>query len=233
MSTFRQNIPNFVTSLNILSGLIAIYFAFSSGEHFGCMDGWQIACIAIGCAAIFDFFDGFLARLLGAYSELGKQLDSLSDLVSFGVAPAMLLLNVLLSLNHSGWAFWPMIALIIPIMGALRLARFNIDPRQSTEFIGLPIPANAIFWIGYVALINDGCEYAAYPAIAIPVIILEALSMVSQLRMFSLKFKNYKWQGNQFRWIILFLSLIAICCMGLPALLLIIILYFILSLIKR
>ena len=111
------------------------------------MQGYQVAFVLIALAAVFDFFDGFTARLLHAVSPLGKELDSLSDAVSFGLAPGMVLYNMLVQYEpESGVAY---IAMLIPVFGALRLAKFNVSTDQSTTFTGLPIPANAIFWIGF------------------------------------------------------------------------------------
>lgn len=229
MNVIVKNIPNSITCLNILSGCVAVVFAFSPLAQFGPLAGWQCACMAIAFAAVFDFLDGFMARLLGAYSELGKQLDSLSDLVSFGVAPGMMILNLIKAYGIAApWAAW--VALLLPVFAAIRLGKFNIDTRQTVNFIGLPVPANAIFWIGYAALA------AMIPAamatwIVIPLIVIFAWLMVSPIRMFSLKFKNVKWSGNQFRWIIIAAAIVLFCIFGLPALSLIILLYIILSLI--
>lgn len=194
------------------------------------MEGWKWACIAIGVAAVADFLDGFSARLLHSYSELGKQLDSLSDLVSFGVAPAMLMLNIMSGIEKfPSLLTW--LTLLIPVCGALRLARFNIDTRQSTSFIGLPIPANAIFWIGWAALVFDGFSWAVNPWIVAAVIILESYAMVSNLRLFSLKFKSYGWKGNQAKWILLLASAALLIWLGISAFCPIILIYVILAVI--
>ena len=228
MSIIRRNIPNLITCINILSGCVAIVFAFKLKEIYAGMEGWCWACLAIGVAAVADFLDGFTARLLHAYSELGKQLDSLSDLVSFGVAPAMLLLNLITSRpeNPAGLEW---LALFIPVCGAMRLARFNIDTRQSVSFIGLPIPANAIFWIGWTALTADGFSWTLNPWILTAVILLEGWSMICPMRLFSLKFKNYGWKGNERRWILLAASAAMIALWGLSAFCPIIFVYFILA----
>lgn len=194
------------------------------------MEGWKWACIAIGVAAVADFLDGFSARLLHSYSELGKQLDSLSDLVSFGVAPAMLMLNIMSGIEKfPSLLTW--LTLLISVCGALRLARFNIDTRQSTSFIGLPIPANAIFWIGWAALVFDGFSWAVNPWIVAAVIILESYAMVSNLRLFSLKFKSYGWKGNQAKWILLLASAALLIWLGISAFCPIILIYVILAVI--
>jgi len=134
----KKHIPNSITCLNLFSGCVAVFLAFK-GNYEG-------AIIAILLAAVFDFFDGFAARLLKAYSPMGKELDSLADMVSFGVAPGAIVFSLLSETNVCEWL--PFLAFLIPVFSGLRLAKFNIDERQTTSFIGLPTPANAIFWAG-------------------------------------------------------------------------------------
>ena len=235
MNIIRRNIPNAITCLNVLSGCVAIIFAFHSTHIYGSLTGMQCAWIAIGVAAVADFLDGFMARLLKAYSPLGKELDSLCDLVSFGVAPAMMVYNIAVGSPDSPcWLPW--MSLLIPVAGALRLAKFNIDTRQTTSFIGLPIPANAIFWIGYTALAGaDGTGIAALtsPYWLLPVIVLESWLMVSPLPMFSLKFTNYSLRNNRLRYFLLLAAVILIICTGVAGLLWTILLYLLLSLFSK
>jgi len=136
----KDHIPNFITLLNLFAGLLSIYY--------GMINELQFAGMMIFVAAVFDFFDGFTARLLNAKSAIGVQLDSLADMVSFGVAPAFLLFHTIeFSIELTGistWEYLPFIALIIPLFSALRLAKFNIDEEQQTSFIGMPTPAIAI-----------------------------------------------------------------------------------------
>ncbi len=208
-------IPNSITCLNLISGCIAIVMAFK-----GCY-GW--ASIAIAAAAVFDFLDGAMARLMKAYSAVGKELDSLSDLVSFGVAPAAMVYNILP--EEYSW-----IAISIPVCGALRLARFNVDTRQTTSFIGLPIPANAIFWIGAVSWMEDNGPFDAW--IMIPATMLEAQSMLDPIQLVSLKFSNFKLNTeNCLRYFIIAAAIVLTVIFGLPGLSLTIILYYLLGLI--
>ena len=146
-------IPNTITCLNLISGCVAIFMAFHLNDTFGPLQGASWAMLAIGAAAVFDFLDGASARLLKAFSPLGKDLDSLSDLVSFGVAPAMLMLNTMLAYGTYAWPAFAM--LVVPAFGALRLAKFNNDSEQATIFRGLPIPANAIFWLGVYGWVSQ------------------------------------------------------------------------------
>lgn len=208
-------------------GCVAIVFSFQSPLQFGAWYGWQWAMLAIGIAAVADFLDGFMARLLHAYSDLGKQLDSLSDLVSFGVAPAMLLINAISNSSAPAWLSW--VPLIIPIAGAIRLARFNIDTRQETGFIGLPIPANAIFWIGWSYFIFSGYEFAINTITVAAFIVIVSWLMVSPLRLISLKFHNYRFKENIRRWILIGGAIILLVLFGMNAFCPIILLYLLVS----
>lgn len=220
------HIPNTITCLNLLSGSIACILSFSAEEQIGTLYGWQWAFIFIGFAAIFDFCDGAAARLLHAYSLVGKELDSLSDLISFGMAPALLMFNTICHYN-GGMVWWAFIALFIAVIGALRLARFNVDDRQTTTFIGLPIPANAIFWIGFIAWMHAHI-YPGNIATAV-IIVVMSLLMVSRMRMFSLKFKNFRWRENFRRYAILFAAILFVVAEGVPGLAWTIILYILIS----
>ncbi len=203
--------------------------AFHLNEPLGPLTGKYWAMIAMGAAALFDFCDGAAARLLKKFSPLGADLDSLSDMVSFGVAPAMLVLNVMLD---RGDLLWPAFAaLFIPVFGALRLAKFNIDTTQSTVFRGLPIPANAIFWIGVVGWI-DRYFYPGW----LPMLILIAFmcwAMVGKFKMFSLKMKNFDFHENFIRYVLIAATIIFVVVYGLSGLAWAILLYFLLSYLRQ
>ena len=222
-------IPNTVTCLNLLSGCVAVYMAFNIDRQIGCATGAAWAMTAIAAAAVSDFLDGASARLLHAYSPLGKDLDSLSDMVSFGVAPAMLILNVMLGYSSTPWLCFA--AFLLPVCGALRLAIFNNDTEQTSSFRGLPIPANAIFWIGMYGWIS---RYG-YPGTAIMVIliVLLSLAMVGRFKMFSLKFKNFDFSENFCRYVIIVAAVVFVIIYGLAGLSWTILLYFLLSLLRR
>lgn len=227
----KSYIPNTITCLNLISGCVALFFAFHTSESFGSLTGLQWCWIAIGAAALFDFCDGASARLLNAYSPLGKDLDSLSDLVSFGVAPAMMLLNTMLpfATERTGWLCFA--ALLLAPFGALRLAKFNNDSRQTSSFRGLPIPANAIFWIGFTGWI---ARYG-YPGTAVCVILVAAMcaAMVGNFPMFSLKFKNFDLRDNFSRYALLLAALLFVIFYGVAGLMWSIILYFFISFVQR
>ena len=229
MRRIRNNIPNAITSLNLLCGSMACIAAFSCLEpSCGTLRGYELSFVLIAVAALADFLDGLVARLLHAVSGIGKELDSLADLVSFGLAPAMVLYNLML---ENGAGHWALLAMLLPVFGALRLARFNVDTNQATTFTGLPIPANAIFWIGFTAW------YATHTAPLWMVLALVAalsLLMVCNLRMFSLKMHNLaSLKSNWAQYLLIIASVAFTVVMGLPGLALAITLYVILSIIKK
>lgn len=226
----KNNIPNTITCLNLLSGAFAIIFAFRSGELIGSLMGYQWVFVCIAAAAMFDFCDGFSARLLHAYSNLGKELDSLADVVSFGLAPAMLVFNVMRLENEPGSIF-PYFALLLAVFGAVRLAKFNVDDRQTTSFIGLPIPANAIFWIGFVAWLYKYGFVNNYILVAI--ILVFSYLMVSNIKMFSLKFKNLHFGENLLRYVLILGTILFVLSYGVSGLVWTIVLYIALSLFSR
>ena len=229
LTSIKNNIPNTITSLNLVCGAIAIMFSFRYAETFdtflGVLKGYEISFVFIGLAAVFDFCDGFSARLLHAYSDLGKELDSLSDLVSFGVAPAMLVYNTVQHYNPG--SIFAYFAALLGVFGALRLAKFNIDTRQKTTFIGLPIPANAIFWIGMVAWFNR-YTYPHDVVVLIMVLIFSYL-MVSPLKMFSLKFQNLDVQDNFLRYVLILGAILFVVSYGICGFAWTIVLYVFLS----
>ena len=230
LKAIKNSIPNTITSLSLICGALACIFSFHYNEEIGCMLGYEWAMLCIGIGAIFDFCDGAAARMLHAYSDMGKELDSLADLISFGLAPAMLVFNTIAIHNSDPLSPWAFAALFIPAMGALRLAKFNIDTRQTTTFIGLPIPANAIFWIGLVSWINTADFYPGNWIIAVAIIAV-SLVMVSNISMFSLKFKNFKVKENALRFLIIIAAIALTCIFGLAGLMWTILLYVLLSIV--
>lgn len=209
LQSTRNNAPNAVTCCNLLSGALACVAAFHAFEPWWWgLQGYQVAFVLIALATVFDFFDGFTARLLHAVSPLGKELDSLSDAVSFGLAPGMVLYNMLVQYEpESGVAY---IAMLIPVFGALRLAKFNVSTDQSTTFTGLPIPANAIFWIGFTNFYAE--HHADVPVLVVAVLVVAlSLLMVCNLRMFSLKLHSLSVKENYKQYL---LVLAFVLCVG-------------------
>ena len=189
------------------------------------MQGYQVAFVLIALAAVFDFFDGFTARLLHAVSPLGKELDSLSDAVSFGLAPGMVLYNMLVQYEpESGVAY---IAMLIPVFGALRLAKFNVSTDQSTTFTGLPIPANAIFWIGFTNF------YAEHHADVPVLVVALSLLMVCNLRMFSLKLHSLSVKENYKQYLLVLAFVICVGFCGITGLAWAMLFYIVLSAVTK
>jgi len=195
----KKHIPNFITCLNLFAGSMAVYYAFQAN--------YPAVLLLVLVAAVFDFFDGFAARLLKAYSPMGKEMDSLADVISFGLAPGAVAFSML---QESGLPLWLSFAgFIIPVFSALRLAKFNIDERQTSSFIGMPTPANAIFWVGLGYSFSE-LLIANNWLILIFIVVLSGL-LVAEIPMFSLKFKSYGWKANQLQYIFL------LVCIGLLA----------------
>ncbi len=196
-------IPNLITSLNLLAGAMATVMAVR-GEL-------QNAFWCVALAAVFDFLDGLAARLLKQYSRIGVQLDSLADMVSFGLAPAAVAFTMWQA--SGGVGLWCYLAFVLAVFSALRLARFNIDESQTTEFVGMPTPAMALFVVSAGYVFDTGTISLAQWTIPAGVAVLCFL-MVCPLRMFSLKFSG---TGNALRIVFLVLALAAVAVFGVAA----------------
>ena len=229
-----KHIPNSITCCNLLSGCISILLT--------CNGYIMAAGVMIFLAAFFDFCDGFSARLLKAYSPLGAQLDSLSDVVSFGVAPSFIIyyyLNNAVSLVEpsslwhieiAGFGIIPLTAFFLAIFAALRLAKFNIDERQTTSFIGLPTPAMGLFvaslpfTIGHKSL-NFMGNIITNPYFLLATIILFSFLMVSEIPFFSLKIKNIRFKENIHIYILAIFTIAAFIFLGFAAIPFVILFY--------
>lgn len=224
-----RNIPNAVTCLNLLSGCMATACAFSPFEDFYGFRGYEACFLFIMLGAVADFFDGFCARLLDVHSPIGADLDSLSDLVTFGVAPAMLLLNLFAASPAADWMRW--CVMLIPLCGALRLARFNVDSTQTTVFRGLPIPSCALFCIGLGAVMVSPSGFNPYAALGCTVFI--ALLMVAPIRMISLKFKSFRPDSqNLMRYMLMVSAPVCLILWGWAGFMILICIYIVLSFIS-
>lgn len=229
--SITKYIPNTITCFNLASGCFATIMALQGDL--------KAAIIWIIIAAIFDFSDGLAARLLKAYSPLGKELDSLSDIVSFGVAPGMslyvLLATAVGSSEISGISWLPYLAFVIPVFSGLRLAKFNVDERQSTSFIGIPVPAHALLWgsLSYV-LQPFITNHALYILIACLIASMAtSYLLVSEVPMFSMKVKSLKWKGNELRYILIVCGLLFLLLFGFLGIAGTMLLYIILSLFNK
>ena len=234
----KNHIPNFITLLNLLSGCIAIVFIFE--------DQLVVASYLIGLAAIFDFLDGFLARLLNAKSSIGKDLDSLADVISFGLVPGLILFKLINysfeNIMNSGITILiPYIAFLIPMFSALRLAKFNNDERQQIVFIGLPTPANALLIASFPLILIQkstlvGIDISSVHSLFYNTVFLIALTillsylLIAKIPLLSLKFKTYNWNENKIRYIFLGISCIFLILLFYSAIPGIILLYILLSL---
>lgn len=265
MNAVKRNIPNAITCGNLLCGCLAIVKAFEGDLV------W--AAYLVGIAAMLDFFDGFAARLLKATSPIGKDLDSLADMVTFGVVPGVVVFKMImqarivsdsLKLNAPdsaaqaygpGTLWFGYIAFLIPIFSAIRLAKFNNDTRQTESFIGLPTPANAIFFCSLPLVLKQISveisanknpfamlvDIASDPVLALlhsPVFLLTltvcfSLLLVAPLPLFSLKFKSFGWKGNEIRYTFLILSVTLVSFLQFKGSPLVIILYLVMSVINN
>ena len=222
-----KHIPNTLTSCNLISGCIAIVFALSAN--------YTMALTFIVVGAVFDFFDGMSARLLGVSSPIGKELDSLADVITFGVAPSSMIYTLFLTLSKSGWnetlAFAvPYVAFVMAAFSALRLAKFNLDERQTTSFIGLPTPANALFW-GALIVGNENVfdENSYYIYLLIILVFVSSWLLVAEIPMFALKFKHWGWRDNKVKYVFLISCLPILLIFGISGISVIIAWYICLS----
>lgn len=226
-----RNIPNTLTSCNLFSGCIAAYMAFHGN--------YKEALLFIVLGAMFDFFDGMTARLLHVSSPIGKELDSLADDITFGLAPAAIAFSLFKEVYYPDFlmpvaGIMPYTAFLIAVFSGLRLAQFNIDERQTSSFIGMPTPANALFWAslavgGHSFLISDNFN-AIYLFV---LVVVMSLLLVAELPMFSLKFKDLSWGHNKVSYIFLIVSLPLLIIFQLSGIAAVIIWYILLSLATR
>lgn len=233
----KKHIPNSITSLNLLCGVLATVFALCGNI--------KVAAILIFAGAFFDFFDGFAARALGVSGPMGKELDSLADLVSFGFAPAAMYStyikyaitgNYFVNLCSSGLLlFWCLLPFILVIFAALRLAKFNIDTRQTENFLGLTTTATGLFTASLLWFVASHPTWFVTwlrPSVVMLMIFIFCVLLVSEVPMFSLKIKHWTWQGNELRFILVAVALISIIFLGLGGVALTILFYIIFSLVR-
>lgn len=224
-------IPNLLTLSNLLCGSFAAVSALVYGDL-------RTAFLLVIAAAVFDFFDGFAARLLRCQSPIGVELDSLADMVSFGFAPAAVLFAMYLSSepnwNWSGWSLsWAgCFVFVVAAFAALRLAKFNIDETQHTEFCGLPSPAGALFCTSLGWLSARGVLQMSSEAILLAAAVVAWL-MIARIRMFSFKFQGFGWRGNGLRYGFLLAAVVLLLWMGLGAVPLIIMGYVLVSALRN
>ena len=208
----RRHIPNTITCCNLLSGCVAATYAFEGI--------YTIAFVCIIMGAVFDFFDGLTARALKVSSPIGKELDSLADVVTFGFAPAAMVFSWLRECADAHLdmlvAFAvPFLAFLLVAFSALRLAKFNVDERQTSSFIGLPTPANALFWGALVLGSHDKMVASPFGwVLIVALVLLFSWLLVAEIPMFSLKFKSLAWKPNRIAYIFLLVSLVLLIVLG-------------------
>jgi CDP-diacylglycerol--serine O-phosphatidyltransferase len=234
----KRHLPNLITLLNLACGTVAIVLTLE-GQ-------WRWAVYLVLAAAVFDFLDGFAARMLKAYSQTGKHLDSLADMVSFGVLPAVLIYtlfkNLFLNQPMEAGKFytqlqWVVLAsvLLVPAFSAIRLARFNSEEDQGSFFYGLPTPAHALFWTGiFWQIMQSGSLYGSPLNLFFiwAIMLIMAFHMILPIPMYSLKFEHFRIRGNLIRYFLLLLSVVILVSFGLGGLPLVILVYILLSLLN-
>ena len=227
----KKHIPNSITCCNLISGCIATGFAFAGNI--------KVALLLIIIGAVFDFFDGMLARLLNVSSPIGKELDSLADVITFGLAPSTIIFSQLHVMSYPTFLeplrdYLPYAAFIMAAFSALRLAKFNLDERQALGFIGLPTPANALFWGSLLVGVGEKLEtrpWALYFILA--GVLISSWLLVSEIPMFALKFKHWSFKGNEVKYLCLITCCPLVVIFGISSFAIIIAWYVILSAIVK
>lgn len=221
----KKHIPNSLTSANLICGMLGIVFVLDGQINFG--------AYFIFAAALFDFLDGFVARLLKVPSEIGKQLDSLADLVTFGILPAFILFKMVEN-NTEIW-YLPYLVFIMGVFSAIRLAKFNIDERQSDRFIGVPTPANALL-VSTLPFLSEKSTFfenlLQNPFVLISISFVMSYLLIAELPLIALKFKDYSFFKNIFRYFVIALTLISLILFGIAGIPFAIILYIALSVVE-
>ena len=230
----KKHIPNTITCLNLISGCIATYFAFHSNY------GMALLFIVIG--AVFDFFDGMVARLLHVSSPIGKELDSLADDITFGFAPSAIVFGFLKEIGAEAnsslilQSSLPFVVFVMAAFSALRLAKFNLDERQALGFIGLPTPANALFWGSLIVGSGDWLKTFIGPNLSLVIlagVFISCWLLVAEIPMFALKFKTWGWKGNEIKYVFLITCIPLLILLGISGLAVIIAWYVVLSVLNN
>ena len=226
----KRNLPNALTCGNLLCGCVGVVEAFHSNL--------LLSCVLIGIALVFDFFDGFLARLLKVSSPIGRDLDSLADMVTFGLLPSVIVYQLLMQSIPDLFGIWKAYpAFIITIFSAIRLAKFNNDPRQSDSFIGVPTPANAMFIASLPLIVHTQSEYWKNIIIntnnLLIMSVVMSLLLIAEIPLLALKFKSFGWKGNEIRYSFIILTVLLLFIFKILAVPAILVLYLAVSLISN
>ena len=220
--SIKKHIPNTITCCNLISGCIATYYAFQAA--------FELALLFIVIGAVFDFFDGMVARMLHVSSPIGKELDSLADDITFGFAPSAIVFEYL----RPETELLPFIVFIMAAFSALRLAKFNLDERQALGFIGLPTPANALFWGALITGAGEWMKSAPFIGPNLSLVILAGVFvscwlLIAEIPMFALKFKHWGWKGNEIKYLFILSCIPLLLLLGITGFAAIIAWYIILS----
>lgn len=220
--SIKKHIPNTITCCNLISGCIATYYAFQAA--------FELALLFIVIGAVFDFFDGMVARMLHVSSPIGKELDSLADDITFGFAPSAIVFEYL----RPETELLPFIVFIMAAFSALRLAKFNLDERQALGFIGLPTPANALFWGALITGAGEWMKSAPFIGPNLSLVILGGVFiscwlLIAEIPMFALKFKHWGWKGNEIKYLFILSCVPLLLLLGITGFAVIIAWYIILS----
>ena len=220
--SIKKHIPNTITCCNLISGCIATYYAFQAA--------FELALLFIVIGAVFDFFDGMVARMLHVSSPIGKELDSLADDITFGFAPSAIVFEYL----RPETELLPFIVFIMAAFSALRLAKFNLDERQALGFIGLPTPANALFWGALITGAGEWMKSAPFIGPNLSLVILGGVFiscwlLIAEIPMFALKFKHWGWKGNEIKYLFILSCIPLLLLLGITGFAAIIAWYIILS----
>lgn len=219
----KKHIPNAITCANLFSGCIGIVYAFSGKLEY--------AAYFVILSGIFDFFDGMAARLLNVKSAIGKELDSLADMVSFGFLPGVVMFQLFSSASTGlNYPYLPYLGFIITVFSALRLAKFNIDTRQNEEFIGLNTPMNTIFIVSLPFIAKDYPEIIGSVPFLAAVVFINSFLLVSEIQLFSMKLSDTSWSGSKFKYLFLVIAGIAAFVLQFTAVPFILLLYIAFSL---
>ena len=217
----KKHIPNTITCCNLVAGCIATWWAFQGV--------YWLALLFIIIGAVFDFFDGMVARLLHVSSPIGKELDSLADDITFGFAPSAIVFSYL-STIHQHFYLLPFVAFVMAAFSALRLAKFNLDERQALGFIGLPTPANALFWGSLIVGLQEwDFAFEGLEWVILAGVFISCYLLVAEIPMFALKFKTWGWKGNEVKYIFILSCIPLLLLLGVSGLAVIIAWYVILS----
>lgn len=212
----KKHFPNAITCANLFSGCIGIVFAFKGNL--------ETAAYFVIFSGIFDFFDGMVARLLNVKSAIGKDLDSLADMVSFGLLPGVIMFHLLKASDYSS-EYLPYLGFIITIFSALRLSKFNNDTRQTEDFIGLNTPMNTLFICSLPFIANDYPQVIGSSILLIAITAVTSFLLVSEIKIFSLKFSDLSWAKNKIKFIFLILSAVLIAFLKFTAIPFVLVLY--------